>query len=201
MNTTLSFSLTSSSILKNPSPFLLPSITYPRTKLGFLRPPKPIPTSTFTPLSHPPLPSILHRDDEEDEDDDNEEDEFVAEEYDEAAGVSEEEDYDEDDGFRLSSASSSASPAVGTTWSEEPKWKRVERLRSQVRELGDGIIDVEELASIYDFPIDKFQVKFLFLVLSFVHSVILISIELECAIYDVGMLRYVAVSAVLDNGW
>ncbi|XXG63174.1 hypothetical protein AAC387_Pa05g1419 [Persea americana] len=157
MNTTLSFSLTSSSILKKPSPFLLPSITYPRTKLGFLRPPKPIPTSTFTPLSHPPLPSILHRDDEEDEDDDNEEDEFVAEEYDEAAGVSEEEDYDEDDGFRLSSASSSASPAVGTTWSEEPKWKRVERLRSQVRELGDGIIDVEELASIYDFPIDKFQ--------------------------------------------
>ncbi|KAK1292365.1 hypothetical protein QJS10_CPB17g00636 [Acorus calamus] len=42
-------------------------------------------------------------------------------------------------------------------WSEEPKWKRFERLRADVREFGEGIIDLAELSSLYDFPIDKFQ--------------------------------------------
>ncbi|KAA8529503.1 hypothetical protein F0562_033698 [Nyssa sinensis] len=40
---------------------------------------------------------------------------------------------------------------------EEFKWQRVERLRNEVREFGEEIIDAEELASIYDFRIDKFQ--------------------------------------------
>ncbi|EPS65229.1 increased size exclusion limit 2, partial [Genlisea aurea] len=42
---------------------------------------------------------------------------------------------------------------------EDLKWRRVERIRNEVREFGEGIIDVEELASIYDFRIDKFQGK------------------------------------------
>lgn len=45
---------------------------------------------------------------------------------------------------------------------EEFKWQRVERLRNEVREFGEEIIDVEELSSIYNFRIDKFQVNFQF---------------------------------------
>lgn len=37
------------------------------------------------------------------------------------------------------------------------KWQRVEKLCNEVREFGVGIIDVDELASVYDFRIDKFQ--------------------------------------------
>ncbi|GAB2297281.1 DExH-box ATP-dependent RNA helicase DExH15 chloroplastic [Dionaea muscipula] len=39
----------------------------------------------------------------------------------------------------------------------ESKWQRFEKLCDQVREWGEEIIDVDELASIYDFRIDKFQ--------------------------------------------
>ncbi|KAL1317333.1 hypothetical protein HN51_069404 [Arachis hypogaea] len=37
------------------------------------------------------------------------------------------------------------------------KWQRVEKLCKEVREFGSDIIDVDELASVYDFRIDKFQ--------------------------------------------
>ncbi|KAL4567516.1 hypothetical protein LXL04_023101 [Taraxacum kok-saghyz] len=40
---------------------------------------------------------------------------------------------------------------------EEFKWQRIERIRNDVREYGDGILDVDELASVYNFRIDKFQ--------------------------------------------
>lgn len=46
---------------------------------------------------------------------------------------------------------------------EEFKWQRIERIRNDVREYGDGIIDVDELASVYNFRIDKFQVTFTFI--------------------------------------
>ncbi|XP_020578336.1 DExH-box ATP-dependent RNA helicase DExH15 chloroplastic isoform X2 [Phalaenopsis equestris] len=36
-------------------------------------------------------------------------------------------------------------------------WQRVERLITEVREFGEEIIDFDELAGVYDFPIDKFQ--------------------------------------------
>lgn len=98
---------------------------------------------------HSPLPSIIPQDDEEYEEED-EEDDGAAEEYVDLAGNSNSEGEDDDSGTL-------ASVSQPLTWSEDPIWKRVDRLRSQVRELGDGIIDLEELASIYDFPIDKFQ--------------------------------------------
>lgn len=44
---------------------------------------------------------------------------------------------------------------------EEHKWERVTRLLAEVREFGEEIIDYEELAGIYDFPIDTFQVLYL----------------------------------------
>lgn len=172
------------------TPLLFP---FPR-KLGFCRPPKPNPnpTSTGIPLSHPSLPSLLHRDDEEDEDDDNDEDEVFAEEYDEVAEVSEEED---DDGF--SSASSAAAAGGGAAWFEEPKWKRVDRLRSQVRELGDGIIDVEELASVYDFPIDKFQVFFFSCLIRSNDSRFSAELEREIYVLVAGALCYSSVVSSL----
>ncbi|KAK7848101.1 dexh-box atp-dependent rna helicase dexh15 chloroplastic [Quercus suber] len=53
-----------------------------------------------------------------------------------------------------------ASIAVETevlTRHEEFKWQRVERLCNEVKLFGEDIIDVDELASIHDFRIDKFQ--------------------------------------------
>jgi hypothetical protein len=47
--------------------------------------------------------------------------------------------------------------------SEEYKLRRVAKLVAEVREFGEDIIDYNELAGIYDFPIDKFQVSFWFL--------------------------------------
>lgn len=93
---------------------------------------------------------------EEEEDDDDDDDDEAAEEYDEAAlasAVSEEDDDggDEEFGDRQSLSERSESK-------EGDKLQRVERLLALVRELGEDIVDFNELASIYDFPIDKFQV-------------------------------------------
>ncbi|OWM87010.1 hypothetical protein CDL15_Pgr016047 [Punica granatum] len=47
--------------------------------------------------------------------------------------------------------------AGGRAVLEKLKVQRVEKLCSEVREFGAELIDVDELASIYDFRIDKFQ--------------------------------------------
>ncbi|CAK8536907.1 unnamed protein product [Lathyrus sativus] len=91
----------------------------------------------------------FNADDEDDEDEDEEEEDddedVAADEYDDVVSgeVSDEGETFEadelirrDDGF---------------------KWQRVEKLCNEVREFGVGIIDVDELASVYNFRIDKFQ--------------------------------------------
>ena len=85
--------------------------------------------------------------DDEDEDDDYDE---AAEEYviDEAQEILEEED-----GSRVAEED-----IVRRERFEEHKRQRVARLLADVREFGEGIIDYNELAGIYDFPLDKFQV-------------------------------------------
>ena len=88
----------------------------------------------------------------ESDDDDEEEDDVAAEEYDVVAGEISEQYGDEEDEEVLE-----ATEGVGPRY-EEFKWQRVERIRNEVREFGEDIIDVEELASVYDFRIDKFQV-------------------------------------------
>ncbi|KAJ6771272.1 ATP-DEPENDENT RNA AND DNA HELICASE [Salix koriyanagi] len=50
-----------------------------------------------------------------------------------------------------------ASSSEVSNWREESKWQRVEKLCNEVKEFGNEIIDANELASIYDFRIDKFQ--------------------------------------------
>lgn len=56
----------------------------------------------------------------------------------------------------------SMAAAEPSTRPEEFKWQRVEKLCSEVKVFGEEMIDDEELASIYDFRIDKFQVSFNF---------------------------------------
>ncbi|KAJ0983859.1 hypothetical protein J5N97_002215 [Dioscorea zingiberensis] len=89
---------------------------------------------------------------EEDEEEEREDDdEPVAEDYDESLtlDVSDEEEEREEEAVR---------PLVEEfPQFEEHQWQRVQRLLSDVREFGEDIVDFAELASIYDFPIDKFQ--------------------------------------------
>ncbi|KAL6013399.1 DExH-box ATP-dependent RNA helicase DExH15 chloroplastic [Asimina triloba] len=88
-------------------------------------------------------------DDDEEEDGGDADEDIAAEEYE---GFS-----DEYGGLEDGTTAAATAVSLEVPRYEEHKWQRVERLRTEVREFGDGIIDIEELASIYDFPIDKFQ--------------------------------------------
>ncbi|KAG5604268.1 hypothetical protein H5410_025760 [Solanum commersonii] len=97
-----------------------------------------------------PAESQDEDEDEDEDDEDDDDDEEAAEEYDDVyAEVS---DGGEDSEYELESSVSSEIFNI-----EESRRQRVEKLRNEVREFGDGIIDVNELASIYSFRIDKFQ--------------------------------------------
>ncbi|XP_027359744.1 DExH-box ATP-dependent RNA helicase DExH15 chloroplastic isoform X1 [Abrus precatorius] len=82
-------------------------------------------------------------DDEDEEDDDEEEEDVAADEYDDVSGEI------SDEGETLE--------ADALARYDGFKWQRVEKLCNEVREFGAEIIDVDELASVYDFRIDKFQ--------------------------------------------
>lgn len=84
-----------------------------------------------------------------DEDDDDDDDE-AADEYDDVPGEA-------SDGVEEEIETSMATSEAPASRSDELKWQRVEKLCNEVREFGEELIDVEELASIYDFRIDKFQ--------------------------------------------
>ncbi|KAJ0037454.1 hypothetical protein Pint_23095 [Pistacia integerrima] len=102
-------------------------------------------------------PGLSDADGEEEEeedynDDDDDDEEEAADEYDDiSCGISDEFQQSEDE-FETSVDSTDAS-----TRREEFKWQRVEKLCNEVKEYGDELIDVDELASVYDFRIDKFQ--------------------------------------------
>ncbi|MQL80165.1 hypothetical protein Taro_012599 [Colocasia esculenta] len=89
-----------------------------------------------------------------DEEDDEEDDDEAAEEYgDELLEVSEE----EEEGAEEAAVVGAVVDGVWRSGFEEHKWQRVARFLADVREFGGEIIDLEGLASIYDFPLDKFQ--------------------------------------------
>ncbi|KAL3824204.1 hypothetical protein ACJIZ3_020233 [Penstemon smallii] len=101
-----------------------------------------------------------------DDDEEVDEDDVAAEEYDVVSGEIDEdseldEDEEEDDDVVSEETGSNDGNVVIVSGSEsrfeEFKWQRVERIRNEVREFGEEIIDVDELASIYNFRIDKFQ--------------------------------------------
>ncbi|KAI3855245.1 hypothetical protein MKX03_026103 [Papaver bracteatum] len=97
--------------------------------------------------------SDVEEEEEEEEEDEDDDDDVAAEEYEEFIvdedDINEDEEEEESDSVIVSSSSSSRY--------EEHKWQRVERLCNDVKELGEGIIDYNELSSIYDFRVDKFQ--------------------------------------------
>lgn len=64
--------------------------------------------------------------------------------------------------------------------SEEYKSRQVTKLVAEVREFGEDIIDYNELAGIYDFPIDKFQVSLWFLIRWASLCFYLLNLQLQC---------------------
>ncbi|XP_010419121.1 PREDICTED: DExH-box ATP-dependent RNA helicase DExH15 chloroplastic [Camelina sativa] len=92
---------------------------------------------------------------EEEEDEDEEDDDDDDEAADEYENISDEfRNIDDDDETEFSvdlPTEESARERV------ELRWQRVEKLRSLVRDFGVEMIDINELISIYDFRIDKFQ--------------------------------------------
>ncbi|KAL0421251.1 UNVERIFIED_CONTAM: DExH-box ATP-dependent RNA helicase DExH15 chloroplastic [Sesamum latifolium] len=115
-----------------------------------------------------PVESSSQLSDDENEaesDEEDDEDDVAAEEYGAVSGEigedseGEEEEEEDDDGVSEDSGGIAEKFVVSGSDSrfEELKWQRVERIRNEVREFGEEIIDVEELASIYNFRIDKFQ--------------------------------------------
>ncbi|CAL0311939.1 unnamed protein product [Lupinus luteus] len=108
------------------------------------------PTSTFRTIQH-------DGDDDDDEDvaaddyeDEEEEEEYEVQDDDDDGDDVAADDYDEGE---ASDGDAFDAPASDGAF----KWQRVEKLCNEVREFGANIIDADELASVYDFRIDKFQ--------------------------------------------
>ncbi|KAK8643558.1 hypothetical protein V6N13_012847 [Hibiscus sabdariffa] len=104
--------------------------------------------SRRSPFSSDPQLSDVDEEELNDDDDDYE----VADEYDEFEDVSGE---DSDD-VQQSEDEDEISVDLSIR-KKESTWQRVERLCNLVTELGEEMIDVDALADIYDFRIDKFQ--------------------------------------------
>ncbi|KAK3013328.1 hypothetical protein RJ639_009299, partial [Escallonia herrerae] len=141
------------------SPFLHPKA--PLQTLTF-RFPQSLPSPntphfrTFYKFPNPAFPPESHLSDaeeEDEEDDDDNDDDEAADEYDEVSAEVSEQSEGEDENENESDYDA----AESKSGFEEFKWQRVERIRNDVREFGEEIIDVDELASVYDFRIDKFQ--------------------------------------------
>lgn len=88
--------------------------------------------------------------DEEEEDEDDDGDDEAADEYEDI--IDETRNSDDEAEFPVDL------PAESSRQRVEFRWQRVEKLRSLVRDFGVEMIDIDELISIYDFRIDKFQV-------------------------------------------
>ncbi|XP_020520261.1 DExH-box ATP-dependent RNA helicase DExH15 chloroplastic isoform X2 [Amborella trichopoda] len=148
-----------------------PTLRWARALSNFLHSSSPSPLSAVGESTYP-LNKPFSGDDEEDDE--------AAEEYDEAAEeykaiynddevltrASEEEDDDDEeeelegeDDFDVKEDEEVSGFVSKSPLSRfgEHKWQRVEKLRSRAREFGADIIDLEDIISIYDFPIDKFQ--------------------------------------------
>ncbi|KAI4328322.1 hypothetical protein L6164_020684 [Bauhinia variegata] len=134
-----------SSLLPKP-PFRYPSLGFPhicpsslKFRVSFKSASSIFPVNSQ--LSDAEEEEFEEKEEEYDEDDG---DDIAADEYDEIpGGISDDEDTE--------------TFAAETALREGFKWERVEKLCKEVKEFGEEIIDVDELASIYDFRIDKFQ--------------------------------------------
>lgn len=98
-------------------------------------------------------------DKEEEEEDGDNDDEEAANEYD--YFFDESSDELEDNETEITSVEYHEED--GRWHTKESKRQRVGKIRNEVEEFGIYIIDVDELASVYDFCIDRFQVCFGFI--------------------------------------
>lgn len=157
--------------LKRSSYPLLHHLTQTTHALGFCSPKSP-PTYSSSSLrfrvtfqspssAFPAKSQLSDADEEEDEDEYEEEDDdedVAADEYNDVPGDIMSDGLEQSDD-EIDTSMAAAEPS---TRPEEFKWQRVEKLCSEVKVFGEEMIDDEELASIYDFRIDKFQVSFNF---------------------------------------
>ncbi|KAG7659046.1 unnamed protein product [Arabidopsis thaliana] len=110
--------------------------------------------STLNSLSPSQSQLYEEEDDDDEEEEDEDDDDEAADEYDNISDEirnSDDDDDDEETEFSVDLPTESARERV------EFRWQRVEKLRSLVRDFGVEMIDIDELISIYDFRIDKFQ--------------------------------------------
>ncbi|KAK6281646.1 hypothetical protein POUND7_015471 [Theobroma cacao] len=105
--------------------------------------------SRRSPFSSEPQLSDADEELEDDEDDDDDDDYEAADEYDDVSGEVSDDIQQSSDEVEISVDFSNRR--------KESTWQRVERLCNLVREFGQEMIDVDALADIYDFRIDKFQ--------------------------------------------
>lgn len=115
---------------------------------------------------------------------DDDDDDEAADEYEEVSGeVSEgiEEDDSEDEIEDSVDGDADVIASELKSTYEEFKWQRVERLCNEVKLFGEDIINIEELKSIYDFRMDKFQVVHHFHMLCrYIHTHLLICTLVYC---------------------
>ncbi|KAM7250800.1 hypothetical protein ACFE04_022683 [Oxalis oulophora] len=111
-------------------------------------------TQFLFPRALKPLNEEEYDVDEYDEEDDEEEEDSIAadEYYDDEEDVTEQ---SEDDDVAASAATDA--DVSSSRYEEFNKLQKVQKLRDEVRTFGEEIIDVDELSSVYNFRIDKFQ--------------------------------------------
>ncbi|XP_047324710.1 DExH-box ATP-dependent RNA helicase DExH15 chloroplastic [Impatiens glandulifera] len=161
---------TSSACSHRTSAFPHPNQTSRTLGLGFvfLRPsptssllfPPPLRAFKFPRSIFPPEAQLSDGEDEEEDEDDDEDfetDDEAADEYEEVVGEASDETERSGDDVDSLTEDEDRDSSGGNSRLKEFRWQRVERIRNEVKEYGEEIIDVEELASVYDFRIDKFQ--------------------------------------------
>ncbi|KAK9064527.1 hypothetical protein SSX86_015909 [Deinandra increscens subsp. villosa] len=92
-----------------------------------------------------------------DTEEDDEDDEEAAEEYEAVGEFSPENEPESEDEAESDENFVSEDDDENRSRFEEFKWQRIERIRNDVKEYGGGILDVDELSSVYNFRVDKFQ--------------------------------------------
>ncbi|KAK8579455.1 hypothetical protein V6N13_142666 [Hibiscus sabdariffa] len=93
-------------------------------------------------------PQLSDADEEELEDEEGDDGDYeVADEYEDVSGERSDDVQQSEDEFSVDSSNRQ----------KESTWQRVEKICDLVKEFGEEMIDVDALADIYDFRIDKFQ--------------------------------------------
>lgn len=161
MNTLSFLSIPLNSALFSPPPSSCNKILVPFPRLGFCHKPtqNPLrfrlsfcsPVPNFSAVAENQLPDADEDDADEDEEDDDDE---AAEEFDDDLVLDSAEEQAQSEDDELETPSDELSTGFQ---SAETKFQRVQKFCNEVREFGEGIIDADELASLYDFRIDKFQ--------------------------------------------